>query len=154
MEPRSVTYDMWALSVWETDLEMRIVSCGRYRSSVLIDPGIQNRNVHSLLGSIEFFHKGLDRFKALHIDFHNLYLSRLKLLPNLLSSGFALLQVPHPKDNPRLMFYIQPGGLETYSGVGTGDEDRLTREVDILWYLWDGRRELFEAEGERSVRME
>lgn len=133
---------------------MYIVSCGRYRSSVLVNPGIQNRNVHSRLGPIKLFHKGLDRLNGLHIDFNNLDLSRLKLFPNLLSSGLALLYVPHPEDHPRLMFQIQSGGLETCSGVCTGDEDRLTREIDICWDLWNGRRELPEAEGERSVRVE
>jgi hypothetical protein len=132
---------------------MCIISCGRYRSPVLANPGIQNRNVHPRLGPMKFFRKGLHHLKALHIDLHNLDLSRLKLFPNLLSSGFALLHVPHPKDHPRLMFRIQSGGLEAYSGVGTGDEDRLPREVDICWDLWDCRHELLEAEGERSIRV-
>jgi len=52
------------------------------------------------------------------------------------------------------MFHIQSGGLETYPGVGVGGEDRLAREIDICWDLWDGRCELPEAEGDRSVRVE
>jgi len=49
------------------------------------------------------------------------------------------------------MFRVESGGLETYPGVGTGDEDCLAREVDIRWDLWDRRCELFDAEGERSI---
>lgn len=118
---------------------------------ILVNPSIQDGNVHSRLRLLKFFHKGLDRFKTFHVDFHHLNLSRLKLAHNLPSSGFTLPYVPHPKNQPRLMFRVESGGLETYPGVGTGDKNRLTGEVDICWDLWDRRRKLFEAERDRSV---
>lgn len=120
----------------------------------MANSSIQNGDVHSGLSLLKVFHEDLDRLKAFHIDSHHLDLSGLKFVSNLLGSGFALLHVPNPEDHPRLVFRVQSGGLETHPGVCAGDEDRLAREVDIFWNLWDGCCELFDAEGEWSVRVE
>ena len=133
---------------------MHIVPRRRFGSLVLGNPSIQNRNVHSRLGSLKFFRKALDRLEVLHVDFHHLDLRSLNLLPNLSGSGLTLLQVSHPKYHPRLMFHVRFGGFEAYAGVRAGDEDGLTREVDICWDLWDGGCELFDGEGDWSVRVE
>lgn len=49
---------------------------------------------------------------------------------------------------------VQPGGLEAYPGIGAGDENRLAGEINVCWDVWDAGCELFETEGEWSVRIE
>ena len=104
---------------------MYIVSCRRSGCLVLGNPSIQNRNVQSRLGPLEFFHECLDRFEAFHVHLHHLNLRRLELGPNLLGSGLALLYAPYPKYHPRPVFHVRSSGFETYTGVSTGDEDRF-----------------------------
>ena len=133
---------------------MYIVSRGRLGSVVLGNSSIQNRNVHPRLCLLKFLHERLDRFEAFQVDLHHLDFGRLELLPNSLGSRLSLLHIPHSDDHSRLVLRVQPRGLETNPGVSPGYKNRLAGKVNIRRDLWDTGRELFETEGDRSVRME